>query len=789
MSAVAIPCPRATVHQPRWAALLLPWVLAICGGWFGDTAWAAPGPENTALVVNGDSWVSRAVAARYAQLREIPPQNVVELRDLPGTDIIDVETFRQKILRPVLETLEERGLAGQIDCVAYSADFPFGVDVRGDLRGIEVPRVITPRASITGLTYLYQGVLAKQPGYLSLSVNRYYRRVTGPKRGGGRRGENQKPDSAEREPPRFRVADSIGFRGAYGWDSDGQPRTAGEHPRYLLSTMLTVTSGRGISYAEAMEQLQRSAAADHTAPGGTIYFLENSDIRSTTRKWGFDSAIEALRSLGVQAEKMQGVLPQRKGDVAGACVGSASFNWPASGSRILPGAICEHLTSFGGVLSEGAGQTPLTAFLRHGAAGSSGTVTEPFAVQAKFPTPFLYVHYARGATLAEAFYQSVAGPYQLLIVGDPLCAPWAPRGEVAIAGIEPRATVEAETITVQPRLSKRDENLPPVDRWELYLDGRRVAVEPDGEPCRLDLESLPNGQHLLTAAAVCGPLELRCRGSVLFVVRRKGPTVALTAARPAVPWDSELAFEIRTSGGHRVQLRSAGRVLAEVSAPGSKREHTGPAAPPSDPPVTTPPGDWQTSLRVPARDLGPGSVVLQAAALNAQGKTVAVSECLSIEVQLPLAIAAPVRLPAQPDEGGEWISGVEVTTAEGKTQIVENTLRPQWLVDAGVKMGQGANIAAVIPAGDDALFQFQARSDRRLTMAINGQPWAEIPGDNRWHYLPLHLAQGWHALAVQVSRGHKTPHISLRLGVAGTFSLGAGQAQVLDRPPTYSPLE
>ena len=59
-------------------------------------------------------------------------------------------------------------------------------------------------------------------------------------------------------------------------------------------------------------------------------------------------------------------------------------------------------------------------FLRHGAAGSSGTVTEPYAIQAKFPTPFIQTVYAHGYTLGEAFYQSVSGPYQLLIVGDAL---------------------------------------------------------------------------------------------------------------------------------------------------------------------------------------------------------------------------------------------------------------------------------------------------------------------------------------------------------------------------------
>ena len=200
------------------------------------------------------------------------------------------------------------------------------------------------------------------------------------------------------------VQPSRGFRSSYAWGPAGDPSQNGPH--YMLSTMLGVTAGRGNSVAEVLSCLRRAAGADGTAPPGTVYFLRNGDVRSATREWAFPDAMSQLKKLGVACATEEGVLPTGRHDVAGAVVGIASFTWNDSKSTIVPGAICEHLTSCGGMMGERDGQTPCTDFIRAGAAGSSGAVTEPFALQEKFPNAFMHLHYARGSTLAEAFYQS-----------------------------------------------------------------------------------------------------------------------------------------------------------------------------------------------------------------------------------------------------------------------------------------------------------------------------------------------------------------------------------------------
>ncbi|MBM4148545.1 MAG: hypothetical protein FJ224_05830 [Lentisphaerae bacterium] len=382
---------------------------------------------NVAVVVNGESWASIALADAYVTMRGIPATNVIRLAGLSHFETVGVAEFRERILVPMLHEIRSRGLADTIDCIAYSADVPYAIDLSDDQGGRPAGAAAGDRGSLTGLTYLHELVVkGDAQAYTSLRSNRYARRVTpGP--------QSARSERGARIPGAKEELTTLPFRSSIAWDAEGKPGEGSDGAHYMLATMLGVTSGRGNSVRESIAALERAVAADGTCPTGTVYYMFNGDIRSRTREWGFAAAARLLEEAGVAAVVEKGVLPKNRADIAGAMVGTASFNFARSGSRVLPGAICEHLTSCGGVLTWSDFQTPLTEWLRHGAAGASGTVTEPLAVQAKFPDPFIHVHYARGATLAEAFYQSVAAPYQLLIVGDPLCRPWA-RVHVAATG-------------------------------------------------------------------------------------------------------------------------------------------------------------------------------------------------------------------------------------------------------------------------------------------------------------------------------------------------------------------
>jgi len=96
---------------------------------FAPTAFATGGPESAFTVLNADSWASTLVANEYIAARSIPPANVVYLHDLPSFEEIKVDQFRDLILKPILKTAEERGIAPQIDCILYSADYLTAIDI------------------------------------------------------------------------------------------------------------------------------------------------------------------------------------------------------------------------------------------------------------------------------------------------------------------------------------------------------------------------------------------------------------------------------------------------------------------------------------------------------------------------------------------------------------------------------------------------------------------------------------------------------------------------------------
>jgi len=671
------------------------------------------------VVVNLRSWASQTIANHFIQLRQIPAQNVHYIDWDQSVEQVDVERFRREILGPILENMARRQLVPQIDYVIYSADFPYAVELKEDLQQVKLPDQFRTLASLNGLTYLWQQVMAKDPRMVSLDANRYCRLAV----------------------PAQQGYSTVGFRSWYGWGKEGQLLETGG-PHYLLCTLLGATQGRGNSVREVLSYLSRAAQADGTHPPGTIYFAKTGDVRSQVRTPAFDATIKSLRELNVKAEIITQPMPVRRNDVQGALLGTPKFDWGSSGSTILPGAICEHFTSVGGSLQENAGQTPLTEFLRYGAAGSSGTVTEPYAIQDKFPLPNMHVHYARGCSLAESFYQAVHGPYQLLIIGDPLCRPWANIPTVEVTGITAGQTIQG-TVVVTPtaKLAQGE-----VDRFELFVDGLRLDRCSAGESFTLDTTQIVDGWHELRIVAFEKSL-IESQGRVILPVtfnnRNRNCELVAKLPQDTVARGAALEVSVQSPGARGLLVLNNTRLVGSLE------------------------GEAGT-ISVDTKLLGTGKTTLRAMAVGGES-----GGLLAQSAPLDLIVSPAPALPAQAAPKSPQ-PGLKLTPAGGKSVVVRDTANNKWLVEAGVTPDQVFTLEASFQVPADDVYQFQIRHQGGLTLDIDGPSLYESSAETegKYQYLPVTLAKGWHRLTV-VAQATRDPRLELRFGGPGLRRIGA----------------
>jgi uncharacterized protein (TIGR03790 family) len=185
------------------------------------------------------------------------------------------------------------------------------------------------------------------------------------------------------------------------------------------------------TFAAAQALIDRGVSSDMTYPSGNGYLIRTTDVARSVRWYDF-APLPALWSHpnGLSLNYIDNSNGTGLDYIANTSNVLFYFTGLASVPEIatntyLPGAIADHLTSYGGVLPTGAGQMPATAWLDAGATGSYGTVQEPCNYTPKFPQASVVIdQYYRGATLIEAYWKSVQWPGEGLFLGEPLARPF-----------------------------------------------------------------------------------------------------------------------------------------------------------------------------------------------------------------------------------------------------------------------------------------------------------------------------------------------------------------------------
>jgi uncharacterized protein (TIGR03790 family) len=695
------------------SAKMLVWLLLLCP----CVAHAGGGPENVLVMVNARSWASLTIANYYVALRRIPASHVLSIDWQESIDSISGEVFRNQILLPLAAALQQRKLDDQIDYLVYSCDFPTVVNLGEDLTEAKLPPQLAPVASITGASYLAPLVIRKIPGVVSLNSNYYA------------------PDPKNNSQPPL----TLGFRAAYQWDPERAKATKGI--RYHIAAMLGCTQGRGNTVREVIDSLTRSAQADAKHPRGVVYYMKNDDVRSQARHELFPAAVAELKKIGVRAQLLPGTLPAQHADVQGLMTGAADYAWAGSHSKILAGGIADNFTSWAGVMEESSSQTPVSEWIRAGAAGTCGSVFEPYAIPEKFPSAWLHVHYARGATLGEAFYQSIRGPYQQLLLGDPLCQPFAKQPSLDDVELPRAKTVSGEISIATPASSQLA-----VKSWELHLDGHLTVAVAPGTKLALDTTQFADGTHELRIVAIAdGDLETHGGLSRLIQFDNRGRRLEVLSDIPKeLVYGDSLTLKLKAPGANAIVLDHLGRILDKILGE-----------------------EGEVTISTRELGMGPVSLVPHGLFLNAMEREV-VGRPITFDVRSPIA------LPAQKPPTENMSPGLLLTKGDGTTSIVTETHAADWLALAGVAASERCSLSGWMKTPSEDVYQFVVHHQGKLAVQVDEKKLYVAAHEKlKTSIIPCSLAPGEHFVKVTIETADPKD-CRLAFGGPGSHSFNSG---------------
>ncbi len=555
----------------RWRQLaIVPILLAFCVPAFGGG-----GGENMLLIVNPNDQASLQVANAYAALRDIPANNILFLQppsfyQNDGNPILQADvtggTGNYFSLTQVASAIASRGLTNQINyigtlgqAVSYNIAVPPAPD--NGLPGTTANsldyalNLLTPLTNGSGLTL--QGAVTKY----NTTNSTVYAATSGLYQDPTNIPINGAPDAAIQHSSSYSI--TYYLTGDTGVNFTTQ---------YYMAGAIGYTGTNGNTAAQVIASLRGAVAADGTHPTGTVYFENSGDqARSGTRAPEWPATESQLTARGVLWIAESGVTPLNRNNVIMATTGSPTLALP-NGSTYLPGSWADNLTSYGCYFPR-TDQTHATAFIAAGAAGTTGTVIEPYAFAGRFTNSSIDTFIADGLTLGEAFAKSVAVPDVQMPLGDMLAQPYADvpaatvtsgpgyygaaRGTISVGG---SATV------VNPHIAGTV-----VSKLELLVDGAvnsSLATAGSSAAFSLNTTGLSDGVHELRIVAI-NSAQAASEGYTVepIVVNNHGRSINFSGGNTTLA-TSAATINLTTAAGDgtisQIELTCLGRVVAQI---------------------------------------------------------------------------------------------------------------------------------------------------------------------------------------------------------------------------------
>ena len=181
----------------------------------------------------------------------------------------------------------------------------------------------------------------------------------------------------------------------------------------------------GKTISDAKKMIDNGVKSDGTQPSGSAYIMNTSDGTRSLRAKNFPTMnLGYALSDKINAEIVNANFVTDKEDALFYFQGIQKVE-NLDKNKYPPGAVADHLTSYGGMLTD-SGQMSILEFIANGATGSFGTVSEPCAYPEKFPNPTTMIKkYTEGDALIMAYWKSISQTFQGVFVGEPMATPWA----------------------------------------------------------------------------------------------------------------------------------------------------------------------------------------------------------------------------------------------------------------------------------------------------------------------------------------------------------------------------
>ena len=645
------------------------------------SALAGGSPENMLLILDPGNPDSLYIGNYYKNIRNVPASNILYM----SPNAASYQAFTAYNQPALFGTLANNRIDDHIDYVVVMPGADFFVNAPNLVSDECFP---VSRFSISAcytMVYISSAILANAPATSSTELNRF-----------------------------FNINTAGAFDSSFSYNN-GNVSTTSFARRYLIGAMLGYTGHNGNDLASLIAMIDRDAASDGTRAGGTFYFMNNTaDPARNVRQPQYASAISAIQALGGAAVQLTGVLPTNAQDCLGVMTGNAITPLSTANMTILPGAFCDHLTSYAAAFDVDL-QSKVSDWINFGAGGSWGEVEEPCNYTEKFPNAKIHWLYYSGLSLGESAFRSVSAvPFQGLLYGDPMTRPFAYIPTVSLAGLPGGAVGGTVVLSPSANHPNPDPNAV-ISNFQLLIDGHQMGFTSVGGGFTLDTSRIADGWHDLRVLGFeSSSVKTVGRFVGSLTTNNLGRSASLGGGDGSGDWTTLFPFTVSAvgSGITEIRLVQNGRVVAAAAGASA-------------------------TLSVYGATLGAGPVTVQAEALFADGsqvrsapQTIIVSNTGGVPSAPPLAFNYTKRIRKSGPAMVELPISFDNANAPPTFNITTNPIK------VTVPAGQAAAYRLLTPIGGAAAtdsFTFQANSGQGVsnaaTVTLVFDDCADVTGD------------------------------------------------------------